>query len=99
MVSDLWDLVLKWVAEEQRNHRLSRRWGSVISYNGDKLLTISKINKRTPSIVIFDDRFESHEWALPSMNLMEVRYSCTAADPTFFEQLYKAMCEIERVVL
>jgi len=93
VASDLWDIVLNWVREEQRQGRLSNRWTSMMSYNGDKILALSRMQRHAPNVVIFEDRFEAHEWVMPRMT--EVTATCQAAEPTFFDQLRKVMQEIE----
>jgi hypothetical protein len=95
--TELYAIVINWVAERQREKKLSDDWTSVQSYNGDRLLTLHTrpIKGLDPYIIIYNDRFEAHKVIHARLDMAEVIASCNAADPKFFEILFDTMITIE----
>ena len=93
----LYQLVVSWVAERQREKKLSENWTSVQSFNGDQLLTLrtKPIRGLGPYIIIYDDRFEAHTVIHPRLGLAEIIGQCRAADPKFFDVLFNTMIDIQ----
>lgn len=103
-LGDLYQIVLNWIAERQREGKLSLEWFSVQSFNGDKLITMNggarPIKGGGPYIIIYDDRqppprYEAHSYISPRMGWIEVIGRCNAADPLFFEKLLNDMISIQ----
>ena len=104
--SDLWDIVIRWVAERQREGKLSAQWGSVVSFNGDRQIVLHRDGMRNgPYIIIYDGlsttssmtapRYEAHKYVNPRMGFVEVTGHCDAADPKFFDNLLNDMVIIQ----
>ena len=100
-LGDFFKIVMDWVAARQQEGKLSKEWGSVQSFNGDKLITLHQNGMRIgPYIIIYDTRqppprYEAHQMMHARMGWFEVLGHCDAADPLFFEKLLKDMIAIQ----
>lgn len=99
---DLYTIVIDWVAERQREKKLSDEWMSVQSFNGDKLLTMRVASRPIkgggPYIVIYNDRYEAHNYINWKLGFVEILGKCAAADPDFFEKLLNDMIGIQTAI-
>lgn len=98
---DLYPIIINWVAERQREGKLSDMWGSVQSFNGDKIISLHRNGMRNgPYIIIYDDRqppprYEAHKCVSQRLGWVEIVGKCDAADPKFFEILLNDMVGIQ----
>lgn len=104
-LGDLYNIVINWVAERQRDGLLTKDWMSVQSFDGDKLITLRNALRPIgggPSlyVVVYDERngpprYEVHNWMNQQIGFVEIVGKCNAADPTFFEKLLNDMIGIQ----
>lgn len=104
-LGDLYNIVIGWVAERQREGLLTQEWMSVQSFDGDKLITLRSALRPigggpSPYVVIYDSRnapprYEVHNWLNQNIGFVEIVGKCDAADPTFFDKLLNDMVGIQ----
>lgn len=97
---DLFTISIGWVAERQREGKLSADWTSVQSYHGDKMLTLRRgcrpVGKPGEPYILFSHNgYEAHNYIDYKLGFVEITGKCNAADPKFFDILLDDMIGIQ----